>query len=59
MAGIAKRRIIPTHINAAAIHNGPEPLDKVDEANRPKRGSWKKSMERKSNKASPRVAKLI
>ena len=38
-AGIAKRSTIPKHINAVAIHNGKEPSDKVDEANRPKRGS--------------------
>ena len=38
-AGIAKRSIIPKHINAVAIHKGKEPRDKVDEANLPKRGS--------------------
>jgi len=39
MAGIAKRSIIPKHINAVAIHKGKERRDKVDEANLPKRGS--------------------
>ena len=38
-AGIAKRSIIPKHINAVAIHNGTEPRDTVEDANRPKRGS--------------------
>ena len=35
-AGIAKRSIIPKHINAVAIHKGKEPRNKVDEANLPK-----------------------
>ena len=38
-AGITKRSTIPKHMNAVANHNEKEPRDKVDEANRPKRGS--------------------
>ena len=38
-AGIAKRSIIPKHMNTVAIHKEKEPRDKVDEANLPKRGS--------------------
>jgi hypothetical protein len=42
-----------------AIHTGIDPSLEVDEANRPKRGSWKKSIDLKNNNASPREAKLI
>jgi len=39
MAGIANRSTIPKHMKAVAIHNVKDPRDRVDEANRPKRGS--------------------
>ena len=58
-AGTAKSNVIPTHINRVAIHTGIDPSLEVDEANRPKRGSWKKSIDLKNNNASPREHKLI
>ena len=59
IAGIAKSNVIPTHMATDAAHRGMEPFCCVDAARRPKKGSWKKSIDRKINNANPKATKLI